>query len=46
MSMAKYFPTCNTIDCFSELIKIAQSYFSVMAHYANVERFSLMQSQT
>ena len=35
---AKYFATSNTIECFSELIKIAQVYFSVMAHYANVER--------
>jgi len=38
---AKYFATCNTIECFGELIKIAQLYFSVMAHYANVEHFSL-----
>jgi len=36
---AKYFATCNIIECFSELIKIAQFYFSVMGHYANVERF-------
>jgi len=36
---AKYFPTCNTTECFSELTKIAQFYFSVMARYANVERF-------
>ena len=43
----KYFATCDTIECFSELTKIAQFYFSVMAHYANVERFlSLMQPQT
>jgi len=35
---AKYFATCNTTGCFSELIKIAQFYFSFMAHYANVER--------
>ena len=28
-----------TIECFNELIKIAQFYCSVMAHYANVERF-------
>jgi len=33
----KYFAICNTIKCFSELIKIAQFHFSVMAHYANVE---------
>jgi len=36
---AKYFATSNTIECFSELMKIAQFYFSVMAHYANMERF-------
>jgi len=36
---AKYSGTCNTIEYFSELIKIVQFYFSVMAHYANVERF-------
>ena len=36
---AKYFATCNTSKCFSQLIKIAQFQFSVMAHYANVERF-------
>jgi len=34
---AKYFAT--SIECFSELMKIAQFYFSVMALYANVERF-------
>jgi len=37
--MGKYFATCNTIECFSELIKITEIYFSVMAHYDNVERF-------
>jgi len=36
---AKYFATCNTIECFNKLIKIAQFYFSVMALYANVDRF-------
>jgi len=36
---AKYIAICNTIECFSELIKMAQFYFSVMAHYVNVERF-------
>ena len=36
---AKYFATCNTIECFSELIKITQFYFSVIVHDANVERF-------
>ena len=35
----KYFATCNIIECFSELIRIAQSYFSVMGHYTNVVRF-------
>jgi len=34
---AKYLATCNAIECFSELIKIAQFYFSVMALNANVE---------
>ena len=38
---AKYFATCNTIECFNELTMIAQFYFSVVAHYANVERFFL-----
>jgi len=37
----KYFATCNNIECFSKVIKMAQFYFSVMAHYANVERFIL-----
>jgi len=37
--ITKYFTSFNTIECFSELIKIAQIYFSIMAHYANVERF-------
>jgi len=36
---AKYFATCHTIECFSKLVKTAQFYFSVMALYANVERF-------
>jgi len=36
---AKYFETCNTIECFSKLIKIAQFCISIMALYANVERF-------
>jgi len=36
---AKYFAICNTLECFSELIKIAQFCFSVMSHFANVERF-------
>ena len=33
------FATCNTIECFSKLIKIAQFCFSVMALYTNVKRF-------
>jgi len=42
----KYFATSKNIECFSELIKIAQFYFSVMALYANVDKFfSLMQRQ-
>jgi len=42
----KYFATSKIIECFSELIKIAQFYFSVMALYANVDKFfSLMQRQ-
>jgi len=35
---AKYFAACNAIECFSELIKIAQFYFITLAYYANVER--------
>jgi len=35
---AKYFAACNAIECFSELIKIAQSYFITLTYYANVER--------
>ena len=31
---AKYFAICNTIACFSEQIKIAEFYISVMPHYA------------
>ena len=38
--LAKYFATWKyTSECFSELRKIAQFYFSVMAHCANVEQF-------
>ena len=36
---AKYFAICNTIACFSQLIKIAECYISAIAHYANVERY-------
>jgi len=46
-SWAKHFATCNTIENLSELIKTAPFYCSVMALYANAERFfSLMQPQT
>jgi len=42
----EYFQHCRTEEMFSELLKIAQFYFSIMAHNANVERiFSLMQPQ-
>jgi len=41
MKDGKYVSTCNIIECLSALIKIAQFYFSVMAHYANVELFFL-----
>jgi hypothetical protein len=42
----KYFESCKTLEYFTELLKIAQFYFSIMSHNANVERiFSLMQSQ-
>ena len=42
----EYFITCTTIEFFSELLKIAQFYFSITAHNANVERiFSIMQPQ-
>jgi len=36
---SKYASTCNIIEYFNELIKIAQFFFSVMARYSNVERF-------
>ena len=43
---AAYFNTCSTTELFSELLKIAQFYFSIIAHNANVERiFSLLQPQ-
>ena len=42
----EYFKTCTTIEFFSELLKVAQFYFSITAHNANVERiFSMMQPQ-
>ena len=42
----EYFKTCTTIEFFSELLKVAQLYFSITAHNANVERiFSMMQPQ-
>ena len=43
---AAYFNTCSTTELFSELLKIAQFYFSIIAHNANVEHiFSLLQPQ-
>ena len=45
-SWAAYFNTCSTIELFSEQLKIAQFYFSIIACNANVERiFSLMHPQ-
>ena len=42
----KYFTQSKSIDCHSELLKIAQFFFAIQSHNANVERvFSLMQSQ-
>ena len=41
-----YFNTCSTIELFNEQLKIAQFYFSIITHNANVEHiFSLMQPQ-
>jgi len=37
--MGKYFATCNTIECFSELSKIVEFYISAVAHNVNVKRF-------
>ena len=43
---SKYFEKAKNIDCYSELLKIAQFVFALPSHNANVERvFSLMQSQ-
>lgn len=43
---ATYFQSCPSLDMFSELLKIAQFFFSNMAHNANLERiFSLMNIQ-
>ena len=43
---AANFNTYSTIELFSELLKVAQFYFSIIARSANVERiFSLMQPQ-
>lgn len=42
----KYFEKSKNIECHSELLKIAQFFFAIPSHNANVERiFSLMQSQ-
>ena len=39
----KYFKHRRTIEFYSELLKIAQFFFCIMAHNANVERiFSMM----
>ena len=38
----EYFKTCTTIEFFSELLKVAQFYFSITAHNVNVERIFLM----
>lgn len=41
-----FFKSCKNKDFYSELLIIAQFYFCIMAHNANVERiFSLMQPQ-
>ena len=42
----RYFQQSKNLECHSELLKIAQFFFAVAPHNANVERiFSLMQSQ-
>ena len=42
----KYFENAKNIECYSELLKVAQFFFAVSPHNANLERiFSLMQSQ-
>ena len=42
----RYFENSKNIECHSELLKIAQFFFAIASHNANVERvFSLMQSQ-
>lgn len=42
----RYFEASKNIECHSELLRIAQFFFAVTSHNANVERvFSLMQSQ-
>jgi hypothetical protein len=41
-----YFKSVKNIECFSELLKICEFYFSISAHNANVERvFSLVNAQ-
>lgn len=41
-----FFKTCLYEDMYSELLTIAQFYFCIIAHNANLERiFSLMQPQ-
>lgn len=41
-----FFKNCENRDFYSELLNVAQFFFCIMAHNANVERFfSLMQAQ-
>ena len=42
----KYFSNCKNDECSSELLVIAEFFFAIPSHNANIERvFSLMQSQ-
>jgi len=46
MMMMKCFNSCKNNDCFTELLKIAEFFFAIPSHSANIERmFSVMQSQ-
>lgn len=43
---AKYFYESKSVDCHSELLKLAEYFFSISGHNANVERiFSLITTQ-
>lgn len=43
---AKYFNSSKSVDCCSELLKLAEYFFSIPGHNANVERvFSLITTQ-